>query len=239
MGRKKSSSITVPLNAIADPTLLDVFLSFHGEYGNPSQWNQKLVDIWECDWRIISWWVLYKRVPVIDIAVYPYNTPEFRGKKAEATVLSSMLDCYEGLKDRGGIKGIPLNCWRKLMEERRNFQYENLGKKSACKSDYKKALRNFLRILDEQRKVPECYRQLPLHYEFFNKCLDAAWGTKREAPFSRQNIYFKDRYWVPFLTSIRELIDDCTKRTEFNNIFQGGDGKLYAYTASRRIQQVK
>lgn len=238
MGRKKSSSIAVPLNTIADAPLLDVFLSFHGEYGNPSQWNQKLVDIWECDWRIISWWVLYKRIPAIDIAVYPYNTPEFRQKKAEATMLSAMLDCCEGLKDRGKIKGIPLNYWHELIEERRKFQYERLGK-GFTKSNHKKAFRDFLWILDKERKVPDCYRQLPLQYEFLNKCLDAAWGTKRGVPFTKENIYFKDRYWVPYLTSIREYIDDCAKRSEMNCLFQGSDGKLYTYTASRRIQQVR
>ncbi|HEY9692227.1 MAG TPA: hypothetical protein V6D15_08490 [Oculatellaceae cyanobacterium] len=177
-----------------------------------------IISIIDENWAIYADWILYERVPLININKYPYNTPKFQSRRRKAKILAHQIDlckdCYDSFK---GIKTqyeSPMHYWLALMQERKNYEIElSFSQNStSTKASYVSGWRSLLTTLQKHKKVPEVP---PLHKVFFAYCLDLAWHPKRKSDKRKK---FKDRLWEPFFIMIREYADYCEKNKKLKRV---------------------
>jgi hypothetical protein len=95
MGRKKSNSLSIPVEKICPPPLLKTLEAIQEPVElrlEPNDAQMMLLELAEEDWKIYAMWILYERFPAIDIKRYPYNTRKFQSRRSKAQILNTQMD---------------------------------------------------------------------------------------------------------------------------------------------------
>lgn len=250
MGRQKSKSLTIPIEKICPTPLFKTLEAIQDPVEPIPEANDAqmmLLDLAEEDWKIYAMWILYERVPVIDIRRHPYNTRKFYSKRSKAQILNAQMDlCKPIFETYKPPYNSPFDYWLALMKERKINEFNSAFKKGIPKfginlqrgietiyePGYLDAWRNLLYRLRDDRVVPKTLESLPLHCHFFKQCLKLAWKN----PQSRKAQKFRNSAWTPFLDAIAHHIEDVERNPNLKRINEV-DGKLYRNERGRpRLQ---